>query len=136
MKFFKDCNKFFKDKKTLLKKTTSINSSNRILYHHNSKFKFHLMMICHHKNQNLIPFKFKSLKTKFFIHLNGKAMFLFYNYRGVCIKRLDFNNKNPFILLDESVFFYKQIVLSNKIIFFEATNGPFISKNKNYLKVI
>lgn len=131
--FFLDIKKIENDKKVLLNLVNNKLLSNRILYHQNTKTKLHLMMICHHKGKKIYPFKFKNKKKKFFIHLGGRAIFKFYDNKNKLVKKLNFNNKNNFIFLDENKYYYKQSILSDKLIFFEITSGPFISKNKMYL---
>jgi len=121
------------DKKYLLNLVNNQLLSSRILYHQNTKSKLHLMMICHHKNKKIYPFKFKNKKKKFFIHLEGRAIFKFHDYKNKLVKKLNFNSKNNLIFLDENKYYYNQSILSKKLIFFELTSGPFISKNKIYL---
>jgi|LakMenEpi03Aug12_release.lakeMendotaPanAssembly.Ray.scaffolds.fasta_scaffold225287_1 cupin fold WbuC family metalloprotein len=133
MNLFFDSKKFNIDRKKLLSLVNKKVLSKRILYHDNVSSKFHLMMICHHKNYKISPFKFKSFKKKLFIHLGGKAIFKFYNVNEKLIKILNFDDKNRFIYIDESFFYYKQTLLSEKLIFFEVTNGPFILEDKMYL---
>jgi cupin fold WbuC family metalloprotein len=130
--FFLDIKKIENDKKRLLNLVNNKLLSNRILYHQNTKSKLHLMMICHHRNNKIYPLKFKK-KKKFFVHLGGRAIFKFYDHKNKLVKKLNFNNKNNFIFLDENKYYYKQSVLSDKLIFFELTSGPFISKDKMYL---
>ena len=91
------------------------------------------MLIRHEKNFHGDPFKYKNKKIKFFLLLKGNAKFIFYNNKGRIVKVTNFSKNKNMIILDESKYFYHQIIYSKSIIFFEITSGPFIKKQKKYL---
>jgi cupin fold WbuC family metalloprotein len=130
-------NQYILDKSIILKKIKSLKLkykiSSRILFHKNTKSKLHIMLIKHSKEYLGDPFKFKNTKVKTFLLIKGSAKFIFYNNKGNIINTINFSKKNDFLILDESKYFYNQIIKSKNIIFFEITNGPFVKKDKKFL---
>lgn len=125
------------DKTTILEKIKLLEKkskkTSRILLHKNSQSKLHIMLIRHEKSYRGDPFKYKNKKIKFFILLSGSAKFVFYNGKGNIVEIKNFSRNRNMIILDESKYFYHQIIYSKSIVFFEITSGPFIKKDKKFL---
>ena len=93
------------------------------------------MLIRHLKSYIGDPFKFPN-KKKIFLLLYGSANFQFFNNKGKLIKKILFNKNNSILFIDESKYFYNQKILTEELIFFEITNGPFQKNKKIFLKDI
>ena len=130
-------NQYILDKSIILKMTKNLQlkntNSSRILFHKNIKSKLHIMLIKHDKKYLGDPFKFKNSKIKTFVLLEGYAKFIFYNNKGNIVNIINFSKKNSVLIIDESKYFYNQVIKSKNITFFEITNGPFIKKDKKFL---
>lgn len=117
-----------------LKKRSKKNSS-RLVFNKNNKSKLHFMLIRHLKSYIGDPFKFPN-KKKIFLLIYGSANFQFFNNKGKLIKKILFNKNNSILFIDESKYFYNQKILTEELIFFEITNGPFQKNKKIFLKDI